>query len=202
MELKKDHYDKLPSVACEILDGLIEKYSEEENFEKAWAEYRSYVLKTRTDLLRMPGYIFKNYIDIRTKKWKLPEYVPEFEMKHVGVLGMHWGVRKAKADISTPRVKRVLSEKQKDSLKVAGGVAAGLAIGAVAVGAAWYLKNAKTKKILQQAKRASIAKGLATKAARRASGAYQVFKGVDVTISRGAELMKAFSNVKIAKILA
>ena len=191
MELKKDHYDKLPSMACEILDRFIQKYSSNDWFEDAWAEYRSYVLETEMMSLKMPYYIFKNYIE--------KDGTPKKVLKHFGIKGQRWGVRRFQ---NKEGEKRHLSNKQKDSIKTAGIVVGAAVAGAAAVGAVWYLKNVKTKKILRQKRLASAAKGAATRAARKASGAYEVFKNVDVFITNGSDFVKSFSNVKVAKILA
>jgi len=196
MELRKDHYDKLPSMACETLDMiLVGKYSKEIWFNEAWDAYRSYVLKTPSRLLRMPGYIFKKYIN--SKK--------EAVIAHHGVLGMKWGVRRFRNKDTPLKKKRPPTEEEtkrnRQILKTAGIALGAAAVGAAAVGAAWYIKNAKDKKILLDKKNLAIAKGIATKAARRAAGVYEVFKNVDVQISKGGDFVKAFSNVKIAKIL-
>jgi len=193
MELRKDHYDKLPSLVCEVLDNLIEKYSDEDWFEEAWNKYRSYVFRTSSDNLRMPGYIFKPYI--QPSEAKHSDY-----LVHYGILGMKWGVRKAKPDISSPP-RKGLTDDQKKTLKTVGILAAGVAVGAASVGAAWYLKNMKNKKILLAKKAASIAKGQATRAVRKAAGQYLKFKNVDVTISKGTDFVKAFSGVKLAKLM-
>ena len=61
--LNKDFYNRLPGFVCEILDGFIEKYSEELWFEQAWNEYRDYVLSVEDIFdLKMPGYIFNKYV--------------------------------------------------------------------------------------------------------------------------------------------
>jgi len=86
MNYKKDHYDKLPSMVCEMLDNsLVGEYSKEDWFEKAWDEYRSHVLKTPTMSIKMPMYIFKKYID--------GDYEKE-DLTHHGILGQKWGVRR------------------------------------------------------------------------------------------------------------
>lgn len=113
---------------------------------------------------------------------------------HHGIKGQKWGVRREQN-------RKGLSDKQKKTLKTVGLVAGGVAVGASVVGAAWYIKNKKSLKILKQKKALSIAKGQATKAARRASGAYQSFKNVDVLVSGGSDFSKQFMNVKVAKLI-
>lgn len=65
MKFKKDHYNRLPSLVCETLDRLITKFSDEDWFEKAWNEYRNYVFKTDIRSMKMPGYIFKKYVETK-----------------------------------------------------------------------------------------------------------------------------------------
>ena len=61
--IQKDFYSKLPSFVCEQMDDIEDKYSKNEWFEKAWNEYRDYVLSTEDIFdLKMPGFIFKKYI--------------------------------------------------------------------------------------------------------------------------------------------
>jgi hypothetical protein len=83
-EIRKDHYDKLPSMVCETLDRIITKYSQEPWFIKAWNEYRKYVFKTSINNMRMPGLIFKKYVNN-----KQPDVI-----RHYGIKGMRWGVRR------------------------------------------------------------------------------------------------------------
>lgn len=62
-KLNKDFYNELPGMVCEQLgDVFIKKYLEEDWFEKAWEEYRQHVMSTLMDEVRMPYYVFKNYI--------------------------------------------------------------------------------------------------------------------------------------------
>lgn len=60
--MNKDFYDLLPGCVCEVLDNYITEYQKEVWFEDAWEQYRQHVLKTSEDKVRMPGYIFKNYV--------------------------------------------------------------------------------------------------------------------------------------------
>lgn len=61
--MNKDFYNRLPGMVCEDLDNIIEKYGKEEWFEKAWEEYRQHILNSKIDDMRMPGYVFKKYIE-------------------------------------------------------------------------------------------------------------------------------------------
>ena len=56
-KLDKSFYDDLPSMICELLDDLIDKYAHEPWFIKAFNEYRDYCNNTEIQDLRMPGYI-------------------------------------------------------------------------------------------------------------------------------------------------
>ena len=59
----KDFYDYLPGVVCETLERLIAKYGDRPWFDKAWEEYRDHVKSSSLDDMRMPGYVFKHYIE-------------------------------------------------------------------------------------------------------------------------------------------
>ena len=63
-KLNKDFYNNLPSMVCEQLEGsIIPKYGKEEWFEKAWEEYRQHIKNSTMDTMKMPGFIFKRYIN-------------------------------------------------------------------------------------------------------------------------------------------
>lgn len=62
-KLNKDFYEELPSFVCELMEKLIQKYGNEEWFIKAWNEYRDHVKDSNMDTMRMPGYVFKKYIN-------------------------------------------------------------------------------------------------------------------------------------------
>lgn len=65
--MNKDFYNNLPGMVCILLDELIEKYSKEQWFEKAWEEYRQHVLSSSTDNMKMPGYVFNKYLEKQTQ---------------------------------------------------------------------------------------------------------------------------------------
>ena len=63
-EINKDFYNDLPSMVCEILDdSIIPKYRNEEWFARAWEEYRQHILNTNMENMKMPGFVFKKYIN-------------------------------------------------------------------------------------------------------------------------------------------
>jgi len=133
---------------------------------------------------------------------KSKTYIYKHELTHYGIPGQKWGVRRNLDDDIPKSRKRGLSDQEKqERRKTIKTVAAGAAIGAAVVGAAWYAKNLHGKKILRQRKAAIAAKAKATRAVRKASGYYETFKNVDVVISNGSGFMKSFANVKVAKIL-
>jgi hypothetical protein len=63
-KLNKDFYDRLPSMVCESLEGLIiPKYRKEEWFNPAWEEYRQHIFSCKNlEDMKMPGFVFKKYI--------------------------------------------------------------------------------------------------------------------------------------------
>ena len=61
-KLNRDFYNDIPSMVCEQLEGLIEKYGKEDWFETAWEEYRQHIKNSDMDIMKMPGYVFKKYI--------------------------------------------------------------------------------------------------------------------------------------------
>ena len=141
---KKDHYDKLPSMVCEMLESLKQKYCSEPWFIKAWNEYRTYVFRTPIDKLRTPGYIFKKYVDVD----KRPE--PEV-IKHYGIKGQKWGVRRFQNEDGSlihPSGKKFRTDRDKSDL--AKKVAIGLGAAAITAGVAYmgtkYMKNIRAKK--------------------------------------------------------
>ncbi len=121
-------------------------------------------------------------------------------LQHHGIKGQRWGVRRFQNEDGS-LTKEGKQERRRNLGKTIGTASIGIAAGAAAVGAAWYLRNRHNANILRQKRVAAAAKANATKAARRASGAYQTFKNVDVLVSQGSEFIKQFSNVKLAKIL-
>ena len=62
-KIEKDFYNDLPGFVCESLDRIIRKYGDQPWFLKAWNEYRSHVLESNMDDMKMPGFVFKKYID-------------------------------------------------------------------------------------------------------------------------------------------
>lgn len=62
-QIKKDFYDDLPGIVCELLDDIILQYEDEEWFDKAWEEYRQHIFSAHPDDQRMPGYVFNKYIE-------------------------------------------------------------------------------------------------------------------------------------------
>lgn len=61
--MNKDFYNNLPGCVCEILEDLINQYGKEKWFEKAWEEYRQHILSSSMDDMKMPGYVFKKYLE-------------------------------------------------------------------------------------------------------------------------------------------
>lgn len=56
----KDFYSKLPSIVCVLLDDIIEKkYGDREGFDEAWEKYRSHILSSSIDDMKMPQAFFK-----------------------------------------------------------------------------------------------------------------------------------------------
>ena len=55
----KDFYDELPGMVCVLLDDIIEKYGDREGFDEAWENYRSHILSSSMDNMRMPQAFFK-----------------------------------------------------------------------------------------------------------------------------------------------
>ena len=60
--MNKDFYDDLPGCVCEILEDLIKQFQKEDWFEKAWEEYRTHILNSDMDDMKMPGFVFNKYI--------------------------------------------------------------------------------------------------------------------------------------------
>ncbi len=62
-KLNKDFYNDLPSMGCMELDDFwINNYLQEDWFEKAWNEYREHIFNSTMDDMKMPAYVFKNYV--------------------------------------------------------------------------------------------------------------------------------------------
>lgn len=185
MTLKKDHYDKLPSMACEILERIKDKYGENHWFEEAWNEYRAYVLKTPAMKLRMPGYVFKKYV----KPNERPKQKPPDVIKHYGIQGQKWGVRRFQnpdGSLVNPKKSGVKTDRGKKDL--AKKVAIGLGATAVAAGIAYMgtkhmqgIKARKAAEFIAESKkimssRQRTMKAQRTKAARKAVGYYKNYK--------------------------
>lgn len=98
--IDKSFYEDLPGMVCETLDSIIRDYSDRLWFNKAWNEYKKHVKESTMDTLRMPGYVFKKYIEEDKKKgWK--NYLEKYDsdtssdyLCHYGILGQKWGVRR------------------------------------------------------------------------------------------------------------
>lgn len=61
-KLNKDFYNNIPSIVCEQLEKLIEKYGKEDWFQTAWEEYRQHIKSSDMDTMRMPGFVFKKFL--------------------------------------------------------------------------------------------------------------------------------------------
>lgn len=59
--MNKDFYNYLPGWVCSMLDRMIEKYGNEEWFDKAWEEYRQHIKNTDMGHQMMPGWVFNKY---------------------------------------------------------------------------------------------------------------------------------------------
>lgn len=122
--IDKDFYDKLPEWTSYSLDNIDKKFYGRPWFEEAWQKYRDHVMNSEMKNIRAPGYVFNDYIkkdkdlnptDIRYglegDYYLYPELRSEKErkedakaicyseedinsLKHHGVKGMHWGVRR------------------------------------------------------------------------------------------------------------
>lgn len=60
--MNKDFYNDLPGMICVQLEHLIEKYGHESWFNEAWEKYREHIKESDMDTMRMPSFIFKDYI--------------------------------------------------------------------------------------------------------------------------------------------
>lgn len=106
----KDFYSKLPDEIESIMWRLIDRWSEYNWFDKAWNEYRKYVLDASEKgyKIKAPGFIFNKYIgeqvaknikeedalwDSDMKVLHSEEYL-EDALKHFGIKGQKWGVRR------------------------------------------------------------------------------------------------------------
>lgn len=88
-KIEKDFYSDLPGFVCESLDGIIRKYGDQPWFLEAWNEYRNHVLESNIDDMKMPGFVFKKYIDNKIEHSDLfanEEYT-------IGDL-MHYGIKR------------------------------------------------------------------------------------------------------------
>lgn len=59
--MNKDFYNYLPGWVCSMLDRIIEKYGNEEWFDKAWEEYRQHIKNTDMVHQMMPRWVFNKY---------------------------------------------------------------------------------------------------------------------------------------------
>ncbi len=66
-KINKDFYTDLPRFVCVMLEDLIKKYGNEVWFIKAWNEYTNHVKNTNFTSMKMPGYIFNNYINSKSE---------------------------------------------------------------------------------------------------------------------------------------
>lgn len=107
----KDFYDKLPDEIREIMWRLIDRWSEYDWFDRAWAEYRKHVLEAseKGHKIKAPGFIFNKFIGKQVAEnikkedslWESDEmkvlHSEEFLedcLKHYGIKGQKWGVRR------------------------------------------------------------------------------------------------------------
>lgn len=111
---------------------------------------------------------------------------------HHGIKGQRWGVRRFEDDNHK-------TQKNKKNLKTVAAVSGGIAVGASAVGLAWYLKNKKDIKIEHDKNVARALKAAATRKSN--SEIFKSFRDVDVTIKKGSDFIEQFSNVKLAKLV-
>ena len=144
------------------------------------------------------------------------DYLELHSLYHHGIKGQKWGVRRFQnedgAAIKQPSKQKARKKNRPNTDNKLGGykkntgkviaIAAGsAAVGAAAVGIAWYAKNKHDTQIMLEKRRASIEKAKATRASRKASGYYNnVFKNVDVVISKGSEFVKSYSGAKIVRV--
>lgn len=84
-KLDKSFYQDLPSVVCEIIDDMIDRYSEEKWFLKAFNEYRDYVMQTDIEDLRMPGCVFNKYTGAEMKHSYVSDEMEDEELWHYGI---------------------------------------------------------------------------------------------------------------------
>ncbi len=99
--------------------------------------------------------------------------VRQLYLKHHGIKGQKWGVRRYQDEDGslTPAGKR-----RSGAGKTVGLLLGGAAIGAVAIGSAWAIKNKINLRNQKVANLARIQKGLETKNQRRAMGLYNKIK--------------------------
>ena len=107
----KDFYNKLPDEIRDIMWRLIDRWSEYDWFDRAWNEYRKYVLDAseKGHKIKAPGFVFNKFISKQVleniKKedalWESDEmkvlHSEEFledSLKHYGIKGQKWGVRR------------------------------------------------------------------------------------------------------------